>query len=567
MTQTIRGLGATVTPVGTMVVPTAPTSGVDTKTSLTQVAAFVQGNMSRASNAWYVSNKQTGTGNGTPNNQFATFDEARAVANTGDVIIVDVGPYTFTDFATKPISIIGYGNGLTTLTGSAITLDNAAWQAATSPKIKIQGISISGSISLTSSATKSNSAVVIRDASIGSFAHTKMGNVTIGNNSIIPTVDGFNFTFCGIDNSTCLTSISGTLDGTLNSTLEINNCVTPTVNATNSGNILTLILSNFASHAFSAPGFVSLQDVIVDNGGSSSSVQVALDARSYPLNGFTDIQGGGLSEPFKLDNIARGITTFNGFGIDYDPAQSYGTYFGSTGGVDPTFFHGRNGGSGLPPTGIANFFIGSYGNPSDKNYCFGAGDGTVSAVPTDHKQVIFGATNGFAINSNAPRANFSVKAGATGDLLLSASTEVASGTVENNEINPHIEGGVVFIKMRDGSGNLTQSILGLDAEPILHTTSGAVLTINRRHHMNIGSDSTCALGGLLRPGDRIEVVNLTGNEVKIATFGSQAIYFLDLHLPSLSYFATHTQYASVIFEYAGSDVIVVKYASGEWYQV
>lgn len=512
--------------------------------------------------AIYVSTKQLATGNGTYNSPFATIAEAHAIAAANSTIVVD-GVFTLSDYASKPVNYVGNGKYLSRMIISNLTLDDTAWQAATSPKIGFIGVAVSGNITLTASVEKANSSVIFDNASAGSFNPTKMGLVTV-NNSIAPTITGANCNL-SVESSLVATSISMTLDGTTSRKLKVNNTITPTIYGTCPGNVLTISVTNVPVALVADAS--SLNDVIFD--APYGSLQLALDDTGYPVNGWTDSQGGGFLEPIWLTNMARGMSTFRGFGIGYDIGQAWGTYMGmvpANGGVDPTFFCGRNGGSGVPPTGYGNTFFGTYYNPSDKNYCFVAGDGTITGIPTDHKQVFFGATNGFTINNNSQRANFSVKAGTTGDYLFSAVGEVADGTMNNNEINPMIDtNDVVVLKTKNNSSGLNRTTLGMLAEPILHTTTASTLLINRRHNININTDNQCAFGGFLRRGDQIKVTILGTGKTRIGTFGSQAVKFLGVDVTSANYICSNTQYSTLWVEWTENDTISVIEATGNWF--
>ncbi len=126
-------------------------------------------NFSNLSNAIWVSDKQTGTGIGTQTNPFSSFADAIAASVTDSVIVVD-GVFTTANFSVKPITIVGWDALRSSITVSSVTLDNAAWQAATAPKLLIQGVTISGSLTLTASAIKANSKVILTDVTAASFS-------------------------------------------------------------------------------------------------------------------------------------------------------------------------------------------------------------------------------------------------------------------------------------------------------------------------------------------------------------------------------------------------------------
>lgn len=559
MVKTINQLSSNVTPLGTDKLPTGKGgSNPDLSTTLTQLAAFSQAAFANKSNIIYVSDKQLGTGTGTNVNPFATIAEAHAVAVANSVIKID-GVFTVSDYASKPVLYIGYGKYQSRLIISNLTLNDTVWQATTSPRIGFIGIGVSGNITLTASVEKANSSVIVDDAVAGSFNPTKMGLVTV-NNSIAPIISGSNCNL-SVDSSLAATSISMTLDGTTSRKLRVNNTITPTINGTCPANVLTISVTNVPV-ALVADA-TSLNDVIFD--APYGSLQLVLDDTGYPVNGWTDTQGGGFLEPIWLTNLAKGVSSFRGLTIGYDPAQAWGTYAGATAGIDSTFFWGRGAGSGIPPTGLANYFFGTYFNQNDKNNCFAAADGSSSAIPTAHQQFIFSYLNGYTFGG-VPRANYSVKAGNTGDHVFSAVGEVDDAKMNNNEINTMIDvNDVIVLKTKNNSAAFNRTTLGMMAEPILHTVSGDTLLINRRHNININTLNQCSLGGFLRRGDQVKVTILGTGKTRIGSFGSQAIKFLDIDVTSANYICSNTQYSTLWIEWTENDTITVIEATGNWF--
>ena len=547
----IVDLTAIVTQSGTDLYETSLNGSGSRKETRTQMASYIQSNITNKTNEIYVSNKQLGTGTGTQVNPYATLGEALAVAVTGSVIILDVGSYTASNFAMKPISILSYSPMLTNLTVAAITLDNASWQAATNPNITIKGVKLSGSVVLTASVIKSSSSVIIDNVQATLFSAANMGAVTLSNRCVIPTVEG---TECDLSIDSCFMSTSVYYAwAAANRTVILNNCTTPTIDTFCGGNTLTLVTTNMSG----------LNDVNTD--APYGSLQVKTDAVSYPTNGYTQGLGDSILEPIFLDNIAKGISTYRGFGLGWDTSQAWGTFFGSTGGVDPTFFHGRGASGAFPASGIANFFIGTYYNQNDKNYCFAAADGNSSAIPTAHQQWIASYLNGYTFGG-VPRANFSIKAGTTGSIVYSAVGEIADGTMNNNEINTMIEvNDVIVHKTKNATGGINRTVLGMQVEPIVHTVTGDTLLINRRHNININTANQCAFGAFLKRGDQCQVVILGTGKTRIGTSGSQSVKFLGVDVGSSNYICSQTQYSSLLVEWTENDTIEVKSMSGTWF--
>jgi hypothetical protein len=113
-TKTIDGLNENTSPLLTDNFPTAKGgSDPDLKTSLQQIVQQAQSNFSPSSNIIYVSNKQTGTGNGSVTSQFATIAEAFDVFENGDLILVDTGSYDLPNEFPDLLRIRGTGKNST----------------------------------------------------------------------------------------------------------------------------------------------------------------------------------------------------------------------------------------------------------------------------------------------------------------------------------------------------------------------------------------------------------------------------------------------------------------------
>ncbi|HKC68458.1 MAG TPA: hypothetical protein VKG26_09520, partial [Bacteroidia bacterium] len=225
----------------------------------------------------------------------------------------------------------------------------------------------------------------------------------------------------------------------------------PTINLTSNNTILTANITNMSGNG------IILNDIFSNNEIISSNLIINIDSESWPVNNITDNTANGFVLNY-LTNISQGANTIAGFSIN----QNFPTWAGINPGpagqgsfVDFTFFCGRGGGGGFAPSGLGSFFMGAYQNPSNKNYCFVAGDITIgTASPTQDNQFILGYNNGYTFGSG-PRANFSVAAGATGDFVVSTNAVVADGNMNNSEMNPYISTDTFHIKYKGSTGTVS----------------------------------------------------------------------------------------------------------------
>lgn len=565
--QTINGLGPNITPLGTDVLPTGK-GGInpDLKTSLTQIAEFSQSNFANLSREIYISNSQPGTGTGTAENPFKNGDDAIAIGLPGSKLIFDFGSYILSDFANKGFVIQGRGKYGTKLIVSNITLENTSWQATSNPSMGFLGLSTNATITLTASAEKSGSSVIVDDVIAPSFTAAKMGAVTIGDRCEIDAQSGVNCaSFISINNRAS-TSISCQSDGSAVRVFEVNNTATPTINITNpSSNAIRTRLCGLS--AINASGKI-YQDLILDL-GTLASVDLWMDAESVSVNPITDVNNVSVEVKFLTD-AGLGISTFKGLGIGYDLTNvgSYGTFAGinrggnPTPGTDPTLFCSRGGGNGIPPEARNSVFLGTAfempGVVYNEVFLASSYSGQLISERDDVFAVSYGTGYGFG---RTPKANLDVKKGAKGDAVFSADAEVADADIDNGALNPYISGDVLIHKYKNSSGVVRKVAQG----PTITITAGVNnLVSNTNYILDRASLAGCGLPAMAI-GDIITVYIANVGQAQFGTVNPYEIHYFDKATSgiSITYVRTTQQYQFVTFTCIASGVIVVASSNGD----
>jgi len=227
---------------------------------------------------------------------------------------------------------------------------------------------------------------------------------------------------------------------------------------------------NFNIEIINSPGITSIS--VNDGGSGFTTFNITIDATSMPISGITNVSGATISIN-KITNVVTGIDPeTNGFNF---PAN----YFTYSGYITKNFMV-TDGQGGTISGGTNNTFFGR-SSPTGKSGCFGAADSQSMTVlsPVSDYQFITRFYNGYGFNTADPKANFHVKAGAAGTLLMSASAVIADGNMSNNELNPYISSSDLIFKIKNNSGAVSSFNL--------NSLSGYVLTTGNQ---NIGGTKT-----------------------------------------------------------------------------
>lgn len=524
-------------------------SNPDVKTSMTQVANFSQSSFTNKSNQIYISDKQAGTGTGTDVNPFATGDEAAAIAGPNSILVFDSGSYTMSDFAMFPGAIMGQGSLLTTITMSNLTLNDTAWQAATNPKMMLKGFSLSGDIGLISSASKSGSEVLASDIRCTNFRADKI--VEVEASTVRASVDI-------IDNNCDIFRVTN--GSKIGQRFQVTMFGMNGQSPLSDSEILEVLVSADNSMIVSHRNITGLQ-LFRAAASSGNTVQPAFDAQSWPVNGIEDINQVGVI-PVFLSNVANGINTFDGFGINYDIATgSYGSFAGMTAGADPTLFVSRGGSNALPPVSKNSVFLGTSfetpGNPFDE--VFLASDASVPLVSNKEKVFAVSYANGHGFGA-VPKANFDVRARTKGDFLFSASTVVADADMAGASlVNPWTSGQILKFKYRDAFGTIQE----ISLNPTVVVTSSGSLPANGFYIIDTLTTGTYTLGAMNVGDTTIVLIRNTG-QAQIGTFGSQIVSYLDAGMSvSSDTFITTKKNQFVTFKCVATNNIIITSSNGE----
>lgn len=494
-TQTIRGLPATGTLTSSMVIPTAPTSGADTKTSVQQLSEFVAGNYF-VPEAYCVFVDLNGN-DANPGTQYLPFQTITAAdAAAGNSQIVKIGQYAFNETAIvkkSGVGWIGNGNNETFLSFSDSVTIVPNWTAFSSPYIDWAEFYISAvnGVNLIPPGYAADSEISLSGIKVEAGTALSIGYVDrlyVKN-------------FFEIDNPYIADVVSGVLsDGIITGDITIeslDSASVPTINVilrdlNMNGGSITLKTGYTGTGNFN----VTIEDcrnigqIFYDDGGNTPS-NLYIDADSWPAGGVND--GSGQLTIVKTTNVVDGISLVNGLG-----PRNGNFYWTGENNPDAFSFMCGEGNHGVN-VGERNILLGNW-SASSKTGCFVWSDSTAISTanhyPSADNQALFFAAGGLGIGTNndnggvfeGPQAGFHYahNYGNDGNFLASMVAEVPDAKMWQNEtVNPYLSADNLILKRRTNAGGIVKSTVRPDLTETIVMGVGAAPNINASTTQNV----------------------------------------------------------------------------------
>lgn len=459
------------------------------------------------------------TGTGTFNNPYLTCLKANSVAVYGSTIYVDSGTYAESNFQFKAgVNWVGSNRDLVNITMASAALDTVGWAAATSPFLYFSDLTLTFSaFNFQPTALKTSSAYKFNNCLVTGTANLRLVSNMVILNSTFATLNAYY-----IENSESRNSRYSTLlairAGLI---LQVNSIVfnsdgdwLTNVNVLNDVDG-TLITSKFTNAMNQMTGLT------IDMNSQDATVLYA-DIASIALpNLITIVNPGTLSPIFPVEEV-RLLSTGHGFANYTDHGNSF-WYGGPTGTTANTLVMGRNIGGNVAVSDAVVFGFAS----CDKQSTFIAWDFsnpiTRGKAAQEH-QFVAKFTNGIGFQTDNPQANFHVKEGASGTLLLSATGAVADGNISASELNPYITSNNITFKSKTDGGLVQYAYVPV---PVEVNGSSLSLVAGCEYIANSGGLVTFTLPVTAAVGDKYRVVGKSASFWRIAQNASQTIFFLD----------------------------------------